>query len=88
MEAEQRKRQSSLYPGYIKRFQALSNYLGGVSENSLRSWVKRGMPRIRIGDITLFRLSDVDAWLESFKAGGTFTEEDVSLDDILVEVNK
>ncbi len=82
------KRQSAVSPGYAKGFPGLMTYLDGVSENTLRSWFRRGMPHIRIGDVILFKLADVDAWLEKFRVGGTSEENEISIDDILAEVSK
>jgi hypothetical protein len=44
------------------------------------------MPFKRIGDITLFRLADVDAWLDSLTGSGT--SQEITLDGILEEMGR
>lgn len=83
-----RKHTPPIIPAYAKGFHGLSMYLGGVSENTLRSWVEKGMPTIKIGDVILFKLADADAWLKKFSINGTSEEQEVSLDDILSEVGR
>jgi len=55
--------------------------------NTLKSWMKKGMPFYRIGRSVRFKRSEFDEWVREFRAGGT-TEERVglSLDGILKEV--
>ena len=60
---------------YAKGFDGLNCYLDGVSENTLRLWLERGMPCRKIGGVILFKLDEVDAWLEGFRVGGPPTYE-------------
>lgn len=68
--------QTRVNTGYAKGYTGLHAYLGGVAENTLRRWVAQGMPSIRVGDVVLFRLADVDAWLDHYKSGSAGTQDD------------
>jgi len=74
-------------PRYAKGYDELGSYLGGVAENTLRKWVRMGMPVYMVDGVRLFRLDSVDAWLEQYLAGGTSEKDGIQLDDILKEVN-
>ena len=42
-------------------------YAGGVSEKTLRSWLKMGLPYSMPGGIILIKHSDIDAFLEQYQ---------------------
>lgn len=52
----------------VERWQSLeeiSNHLG-VSKDTIRSWIKKGtIPFHKVGRQYKFRISEVDAWIES-----------------------
>ncbi len=79
--------QTFVAPRYAKGYEELSSYLGGVTENTLRKWVRMGMPVYTVDGVRLFKLVSVDAWLEQYLAGGTSEPDGIRLDDILKEVN-
>lgn len=68
--------QAKVSAGYAKGYIGLNAYLGGVAENTLRRWVAQGMPHIKVGDVVLFRLAEVDAWLDQYKSGSSGTLDD------------
>jgi hypothetical protein len=47
---------------------ALRAYLGGISNLTLHRWLAQGMPVRRVGPRgrMLFKLSEIDAWLDAF----------------------
>lgn len=46
----------------------ISNHLG-VSKDTIRSWIKKDtIPYHRVGRLYKFRISEVDAWVESGKS--------------------
>lgn len=56
---------------------------GGVSPRTFRDWLKAGLPHFRLSSGTiLVAYSDIDAWLERFRADGS------KIDDLVEEVMK
>ena len=47
-------------------------YLGGLSAHTLRNWRTRGVgPRyLRLGDRVVYRIADLDAYLDEVARGG------------------
>ena len=62
-EIEQQLEQSSLNSPYLNKQQAC-DYLG-ISNNTLDSWIKRGLPSIKIGKTIRFHKDAIDRWLNS-----------------------
>ena len=52
--------------GYCKIKDA-RQYAGGVSEKTLRAWIKMGLPCSMPGGIILIKYSDIDAFLEQYQ---------------------
>ena len=48
---------------YLNKQQAC-NYLG-ISNNTLDSWIVKGLPKIKIGKTILFHKDAIDQWLNS-----------------------
>jgi excisionase family DNA binding protein len=63
-------------------FQTLAKYVS-VSEGTLKSWEKCGMPVIRVGRIVRVKRSDFDAWLAQFRRG---PEAKLDLNTVLDQV--
>ncbi|MCK8600154.1 helix-turn-helix domain-containing protein [Desulfoferrobacter suflitae] len=87
MQQPKPKMQTVVTPRYAKGYNELGSYLGGVTENTLRKWVRMGMPVYMVDGVRLFKLSSIDAWLEQYLAGSTSEADGIRLDDILKEVN-
>lgn len=62
-EIEQQLEQSSLNSPYLNKQQAC-DYLG-ISNNTLDSWIKRGLPTIKIGKTIRFNKEAINSWLYS-----------------------
>ena len=62
-EIEQQLEQSSLNSPYLNKQQAC-DYLG-ISNNTLDSWIQRGLPSIKIGKTIRFHKDAIDRWLNS-----------------------
>jgi excisionase family DNA binding protein len=46
----------------------VANYIG-VNKDTIRNWIRKGkIPAHKIGKLWKFRLSEVDAWVESGKS--------------------
>lgn len=72
-------------PEYLTIHQ-LSSY-ASLHINTLKSWMKKGMPFYRIGRSVRFKRSEFDDWILKFRAGGTTEDRtELSLDSILKEV--
>ena len=50
-------------------------YAGGVSEKTLRSWLKMGLPYSMPGGIILIKFSDIDAFLDQYRVQDRMVEE-------------
>ncbi len=75
-----------IFPEYFS-FQTLATY-ASVSEGTLKSWEKSGMPVIRVGRIVRVKRSDFDTWLAQFRCGSeTKVDLDKVLDQVLEEVH-
>lgn len=58
-----------------------------VHANTLRSWMKQGMPCYRIGRVVRFKASEVDAWVAEVAAKGSRRDRLASvLSEALAEV--
>lgn len=64
-------------PEYLT-IEQLSSYTS-LHINTLKSWMKKGMPFYRIGRSVRFKRSEFDEWLKEFRAGGT---PEKSFDDL------
>ncbi|CDO17808.1 Uncharacterized protein BN963_SGAL_01001 [Streptococcus gallolyticus] len=62
-EIEQQLVQNGLNNLYINKKQAC-NYLG-ISNNTLDSWIQKGLPSIKIGKTVRFNKQAIDSWLLS-----------------------
>ena len=62
-EIEQQLEQSSLNSPYLNKQQAC-DYLG-ISNNTLDSWIQKGLPSIKIGKTIRFHKESIDCWLNS-----------------------
>ena len=62
-EIEQQLEQSSLNSPYLNKQQAC-NYLG-ISNNTLDSWIQKGLPSIKIEKTIRFHIDAIDRWLNS-----------------------
>jgi len=62
-EIEQQLEQSSLNSPYLNKQQAC-DYLG-ISNNTLDSWIQKGLPSIKIGKTIRFHKESIDRWLNS-----------------------
>ena len=62
-EIEQQLEQSSLNSPYLNKQQAC-DYLG-ISNNTLDSWIQKGLPSIKIGKTIRFHVDAIDRWLNS-----------------------
>ncbi|MCW6663784.1 helix-turn-helix domain-containing protein [Aerococcaceae bacterium NML190073] len=55
------KEDMGLESPYLNKAQAC-NYLG-ISNNTLDSWIQKGLPTIKIGKTVRFNKSEIDRWL-------------------------
>lgn len=62
-EIENRLKNSNLESPYLNKQQAC-NYLG-ISNNTLDSWIKKGLPTIRIGKTVRFDKKEIHRWLQN-----------------------
>lgn len=62
-EIEKRLNNSNLESPYLNKQQACL-YLG-ISNNTLDSWIKKGLPAIRVGKTVRFNKADVTNWLQN-----------------------
>lgn len=62
-EIEQQLEKSGLNSPYLNKKQAC-NYLG-ISNNTLDSWIQKGLPAIKIGKTIRFHQDSIDHWLNS-----------------------
>lgn len=62
-EIEKKLLNSNLGSPFLNKQQAC-HYLG-ISNNTLDSWIKRGLPTIKIGKTIRFNKEDINSWLYS-----------------------
>ena len=62
-EIENRLNNSNLESPFLNK-QQTCNYLG-ISNNTLDSWVQKGLPVIRIGKTVRFDKSEINRWLQN-----------------------
>ena len=62
-EIEQQIEKNTLSRPYLNK-QQTCDYLG-ISNNTLDSWIQRGLPRIKIGKTIRFHKDSIDRWLNS-----------------------
>ena len=62
-EIEKKLHHSSLESLFLNKQQAC-HYLG-ISNNTLDSWIKKGLPTIKIGKTIRFNKEDINSWLYS-----------------------
>ncbi|HEL1549969.1 helix-turn-helix domain-containing protein [Streptococcus suis] len=62
-EIENRLNNSNLESPFLNK-QQTCNYLG-ISNNTLDSWVQKGLPVIRIGTTVRFDKSEINRWLQN-----------------------
>lgn len=62
-EIENRLNNSNLSSPYLNKQQACK-YLG-ISNNTLDSWIRKGLPVIRIGKTVRFDKSEISRWLQN-----------------------
>ena len=62
-EIEKKLLNSNLGSPFLNKQQAC-HYLG-ISNNTLDSWIKRGLPTIKIGQTIRFNKEDINSWLYS-----------------------
>ncbi|MFR7398093.1 MAG: helix-turn-helix domain-containing protein [Streptococcus constellatus] len=61
-EINNRLNSSNLESPFLNKQQAC-NYLG-ISNNTLDSWIKKGLPVIRIGKTVRFDKSEINRWMQ------------------------
>ncbi|WP_270737082.1 helix-turn-helix domain-containing protein [Streptococcus anginosus] len=61
-EINNRLNSSNLESPFLNKQQAC-NYLG-ISNNTLDSWIKKGLPVIRIGKTVRFDKSEINCWMQ------------------------
>lgn len=62
-EIEKKLHHSNLESPFLNKQQAC-HYLG-ISNNTLDSWIKKGLPTIKIGKTILFNKEAINSWLYS-----------------------
>ena len=62
-EIENRLNNSNLESPFLNKQQAC-HYLG-ISNNTLDSWIKKGLPHIRVGKTIRFDKAEVNRWLQN-----------------------
>lgn len=62
-EIENRLNNSNLESPFLNKQQAC-NYLG-ISNNTLDSWIRKGLPVIRIGKTVRFDKDEISRWLQN-----------------------
>lgn len=62
-EIENRLNNSNLESPFLNKQQAC-HYLG-ISNNTLDSWIKRGLPHIRVGKTIRFDKAEINRWLQN-----------------------
>lgn len=62
-EIQNRLNRANLSSPYLNKKQAC-NYLG-ISNNTLDSWIKQGLPTIKIGKTIRFHANELDNWLHT-----------------------
>ena len=62
-EIESRLNKSGIRSPYLNKQQACE-YLG-ISNNTLDSWIKKGLPIIRVGKTVRFNKDDLNQWLQN-----------------------
>lgn len=63
-EIEQQLEQSELNSPYLNKQQAC-DYLG-ISNNTLDTWIQKGLPSIKIGKTIRFHKEAINCWLNSY----------------------
>ena len=63
-EIDNRLHKSGIRSPYLNKKQACE-YLG-ISNNTLDSWIKKGLPIIRVGKTVRFNTDDLNNWLQNF----------------------
>ena len=63
-EIDNRLHKSGIRRPYLNKKQACE-YLG-ISNNTLDSWIKKGLPIIRVGKTVRFNTDDLNQWLQNF----------------------
>ena len=63
-EIDNRLNKSGIRSPYLNKKQACE-YLG-ISKNTLDSWIKKGLPVIRVGKTVRFKTDDLNYWLQNF----------------------
>lgn len=62
-EIENRLNNSNLESPFLNKQQAC-HYLG-ISNNTLDSWIKKGLPHIRVGKTIRFDKAEINRWLQN-----------------------
>ena len=62
-EIEKKLHHSNLENPFLNKQQAC-HYLG-ISNNTLDSWIKRGLPHIRVGKTIRFDKAEINRWLQN-----------------------
>jgi len=62
-EIEKKLHHSNLENPFLNKQQAC-HYLG-ISNNTLDSWIKKGLPHIRVGKTIRFDKSEINRWLQN-----------------------
>ena len=62
-EIEKKLHHSNLESPFLNKQQAC-HYLG-ISNNTLDSWIKKGLPYIRVGKTIRFDKSEINRWLQN-----------------------
>lgn len=63
-EIDNRLNKSGIRSPYLNKKQACE-YLG-ISNNTLDSWIKKGLPIIRVGKTIRFNTDDLNNWVQNF----------------------
>ena len=63
-EIDKRLHKSGIRSPYLNKKQACE-YLG-ISNNTLDSWIKKGLPIIRVGKTVRFNTDELNNWLQNF----------------------
>jgi excisionase family DNA binding protein len=57
-----------------------------VSKNTLKKWIKHGMPTYRIGRCIRVKKSEFDKWIQQFRSGTSQPDLDSMWDQVMREV--
>lgn len=59
-----------------------------VGRNTLKKWLKNGMPHYRVGRCIRVRVDEFNAWMNRFRTGTSKPDLDAMLDQVMEEVKQ